>query len=72
MGIQICFSIHLVKFDFRCIASSLYLPYLTLQMQQVGLNIEEIAIIYSVLPFVTCVMPPLAGSPLIIIKSLSK
>lgn len=42
-------------------ASSLYLPYLTLQMQQVGLDIEEIAIIYSVLPFVTCVMPPLAG-----------
>nr|CAH0110425.1 unnamed protein product [Daphnia galeata] len=42
-------------------ASSLYLPYLTLQMQQVGLNIQEIAIIYSVLPFVTCVMPPLAG-----------
>lgn len=43
------------------IASSLYLPYLTLQMQQVGLNIQEIAIIYSVLPFVTCIMPPLAG-----------
>ncbi|KAI9554090.1 hypothetical protein GHT06_019362 [Daphnia sinensis] len=42
-------------------ASSLYLPYLTLQMQQVGLNIQEIAIIYSVLPFVTCIMPPLAG-----------
>jgi hypothetical protein len=40
---------------------SLYLPYMTLQMIQVGLNIEEIAIIYSVLPFVTSVMPPIAG-----------
>jgi hypothetical protein len=34
---------------------------MTLQMIQVGLNIEEIAIIYSVLPFVTSVMPPIAG-----------
>jgi hypothetical protein len=42
-------------------------------MQQVGLNIEEIAIIYSVLPFVTCVMPPLAGPPFLMIKiSFSK
>lgn len=41
--------------------TALYLPYLTLQMVQVGLSIEEIAIVYSVLPFVTCVMPPLAG-----------
>lgn len=42
-------------------AVSLYLPYMTLQMIQVGLNIEEIAIIYSVLPFVTSIMPPIAG-----------
>ena len=34
-------------------------------MRQVGLDIEEIAIIYAVLPFATCVMPPLAGSLLL-------
>lgn len=43
------------------IAVTLYLPYMTLQMIQVGLNIEEIAIIYSVLPFVGAIMPPIAG-----------
>ena len=49
-------------------AVSLYLPYMTLQMIQVGLNIEEIAIIYSVLPFVTSVMPPIAGGSFYIMK----
>ena len=43
------------------IGGTLYLPYLTLHMVQVGLNIEEIAIIYSVLPFATSIVPPLAG-----------
>ena len=41
---------------------------MTLQMIQVGLNIEEIAIIYSVLPFVTSVMPPIAGGSFYIMK----
>ena len=40
---------------------TLYLPYLTLHMVQIGLNIEEIAIIYSVLPFATSIVPPVAG-----------
>ncbi len=43
------------------IANSLFLPYLTLQMVQTGLDLEEIAIIYAALPFVTFIVPPLAG-----------
>lgn len=56
------FNVNSISFD---LAVSLYLPYMTLQMIQVGLNIEEIAIIYSVLPFVTSIMPPIAGLTLI-------
>ena len=42
-------------------AWSLFFPYLTLQMVQTGLTIEEIAVIYAVLPFAACIAPPVAG-----------
>lgn len=43
------------------IVSTLVMPYMTLLMIQIGLQLEEIAIIYAVLPFLTSIMPALAG-----------
>lgn len=43
------------------IADSFCVPYLTVQMVQAGFDLEEVAIVYAVLPFVTFVVPPLAG-----------
>ena len=38
-----------------------FLPYLTLHMQQLGLAVEQIAIIYAVLPIASLLGPPIAG-----------
>ncbi|KAK2714784.1 major facilitator superfamily domain-containing protein 6-A-like [Artemia franciscana] len=37
------------------------LPYLTIHMVEVGLSIEEIGLIYAVLPFASFAGPPIAG-----------
>lgn len=37
------------------------MPYITLHMIQIGITIEEVAVIYLVLPFASCVGPPVAG-----------
>ncbi|XP_076032426.1 major facilitator superfamily domain-containing protein 6-like [Oratosquilla oratoria] len=38
-----------------------YLPFLTLHMQSLGITVEEIAIIYAVLPVSSLLGPPIAG-----------
>ncbi|XP_042873043.1 uncharacterized protein LOC122253799 [Penaeus japonicus] len=38
-----------------------FIPYLTLHMQQLGLNVEEIAIMYAVLPLASLLGPPATG-----------
>ncbi|TGZ55736.1 Uncharacterized protein DBV15_01380 [Temnothorax longispinosus] len=44
-------------------ASALYVlyPYLTIHMRELGINVEETAIMSSITPLVAIVMPPLAG-----------
>nr|CAD7397203.1 unnamed protein product [Timema cristinae] len=37
------------------------LPYLTIHMQSIGLTVEEISIVYMVLPFTTFLSPPITG-----------
>ena len=41
--------------------TAVLLPYITLHMIQVGITIEEVGIIYAILPFASCLGPPLAG-----------
>ena len=41
--------------------TAVLLPYITLHMRQVGITIEEVGIIYAVLPFASCLGPPTAG-----------
>ena len=36
-------------------------PYLTIHMRELGINVEETAIMSSVTPVVGILMPPLAG-----------
>nr|CAD7203083.1 unnamed protein product [Timema douglasi] len=36
-------------------------PYLTLHLRELGINVEETAIMSAVTPIVAIVMPPLAG-----------
>lgn len=36
-------------------------PYLTIHMRELGINVEETAIMSAVTPVVAMVMPPLAG-----------
>lgn len=36
-------------------------PYLTIHMRELGINVEETAIMSAVTPVVSIVMPPLAG-----------
>ncbi len=38
-----------------------FLPYITLHMLQIGITIEEVGIIYAVLPFASSFGPPIAG-----------
>ena len=41
--------------------TAVLLPYITLHMLQIGITIEEVGIIYAVLPFASCLGPPTAG-----------
>lgn len=36
-------------------------PYLTIHMRELGINVEETAIMSAVTPVVAIVMPPIAG-----------
>ena len=36
-------------------------PYLTIHMRELGINVEETAIMSAVTPIVAIIMPPLAG-----------
>jgi MFS_1 like family len=47
-------------------ATTTFLPYITLHMIQIGITIEEVAIIYAILPFASCVGPPIAGKSLVL------
>ncbi|CAG9859820.1 unnamed protein product [Phyllotreta striolata] len=42
-------------------ATSSLVPYLTIHMQSIGLTMEQIAIIYLLLPFTTFIAPPITG-----------
>ncbi|XP_063219814.1 uncharacterized protein LOC134529542 [Bacillus rossius redtenbacheri] len=42
-------------------ATASLIPYLTIHMQSIGLTIEEISIVYMVLPFTTFISPPITG-----------
>ncbi|XP_043287431.1 major facilitator superfamily domain-containing protein 6-B [Venturia canescens] len=52
-----------LKLIFFVQASTLYVlyPYLTIHMRELGINVEETAIMSAVTPFVAIVMPPIAG-----------
>nr|CAD7403474.1 unnamed protein product [Timema cristinae] len=52
-----------LKLLFFVHASTLYVlyPYLTLHLRELGINVEETAIMSAVTPIVAIVMPPLAG-----------
>lgn len=52
-----------LKLIFFVKASTLYVlyPYLTIHMRELGINVEETAIMSAVTPVVAMVMPPLAG-----------
>ncbi|XP_012526802.2 uncharacterized protein LOC105831309 [Monomorium pharaonis] len=52
-----------LKIIFFVQASTLHVlyPYLTVHMRELGINIEETAIMSSITPLVAMVMPPLAG-----------
>lgn len=36
-------------------------PYLTIHMRELGINVEETAIMSAVTPIVSIIMPPIAG-----------
>ncbi|XP_020290838.1 major facilitator superfamily domain-containing protein 6 [Pseudomyrmex gracilis] len=52
-----------LKIIFFVQASTLYVlyPYLTIHMRELGINVEETAIMSSITPLVAMIMPPLAG-----------
>ncbi|XP_015112689.1 uncharacterized protein LOC107038226 [Diachasma alloeum] len=52
-----------LKLIFFVQASTLFVlyPYLTIHMRELGINVEETAIMSAVTPFVAIVMPPIAG-----------
>ncbi|KAL6260225.1 hypothetical protein P5V15_007760 [Pogonomyrmex californicus] len=52
-----------LKIIFFVQASTLYVlyPYLTIHMRELGINVEETAIMSAITPVVAMVMPPLAG-----------
>ena len=43
--------------------SALYIlyPYLTIHMRELGISVEETAIMSGITPFVAIIMPPVAG-----------
>ena len=50
----------LVIFCFACSSFS-FIPYLTVHMKDIGITIEDIALIYLILPFANLVSNPLTG-----------
>ncbi|KAJ8683434.1 hypothetical protein QAD02_019226 [Eretmocerus hayati] len=52
-----------LKLIFFVQTSTLYIlyPYLTLHMRELGINVEETAIMSAITPFVAIIMPPIAG-----------
>lgn len=42
-------------------AAACLMPYMTIHMRQLGLTVEETAIVYTVLPFVQVIGSPIAG-----------
>jgi len=48
---------------FFLLFSALYVlyPYITIHMRELGINVEETAIMSAVTPVIAIVMPPLAG-----------
>nr|XP_031830685.1 uncharacterized protein LOC116426193 [Nomia melanderi] len=52
-----------LKMIFFVQASTLYVlyPYLTIHMRELGINVEETAIMSAITPVIAMVMPPLAG-----------
>ncbi|ODM98430.1 Major facilitator superfamily domain-containing protein 6 [Orchesella cincta] len=49
------------KLSFIFSAMAAILPYLTIQMKDIGISLSEIAIIYAVLPFTAFLGPPIMG-----------
>jgi hypothetical protein len=41
--------------------ATIFLPYVTLHMLQVGITVQEVGVIYAILPFAACFGPPTAG-----------
>lgn len=62
-------SFHENIFDLQVVFNTLYVvaalyvlyPYLTIHMRELGINVEEAAIMSAVTPIVAIIMPPIAG-----------
>lgn len=54
------FTIKIILFCYTG-GSAAFFPYLTLHMQQLGITVKEIAIIYAILPVGSILGPPLSG-----------
>ncbi|XP_014207853.1 uncharacterized protein LOC106638959 [Copidosoma floridanum] len=52
-----------IKLIFFTQMSTLFIlyPYLTIHMRELGINVEETAIMSAIIPFVAIIMPPIAG-----------
>lgn len=46
---------------FLCVALYVLYPYLTIHMRELGISVEEAAIMSAVTPIVAIIMPPIAG-----------
>lgn len=44
-----------------CVALYVLYPYLTIHMRELGISVEEAAIMSAVTPIVAIIMPPIAG-----------
>lgn len=51
----------MIIFIVNILALFVLYPYLTIHMRELGINVEETAIMSAVTPVVSIVMPPLAG-----------
>jgi hypothetical protein len=55
----------MIKLSMFCIvlilATASLIPFLTIHMQSIGLNVEDIAIVYLALPLTTFLAPPVTG-----------
>lgn len=59
--LQVAYNINESNPTFCVAATTIFMPYITLHMIQIGITIEEVAIIYLILPFASCIGPPIAG-----------